>query len=142
MLGKVPMMDERYWLIWDGECGLCRRAVHWVEQRDRHKIIRTSPYQNTPSPPMTPDLEQMARGAVVVVGPAGQRISGGRAVLFVLGKLGWKRTARIMSAGPMAVITEWGYRRVANNRALIGRMLFGRSCANDRDSSRDHAGDQ
>ena len=136
-VGEGEMADNRYWLIWDGECGLCRRAVSWVELRDHNKVIRTSPYQHTPSPPMTADLEQEARDAVLVIGPSGEKMSGGRAVLFVLEALGWTRTARIMSAGPMAAITEWGYRRVANNRALIGRVLFGRSCAADTDPSHD-----
>jgi len=118
-------------LIWDGECGFCRRSVEWVAARDRAQLFHIVPYQQTPSPPMTDQLRERAKRAVQIIEPDGTVIEAGRAVAFVLGAIGKKRIARLMMWGPFRPLTEWGYRRVANNRDFFSKFMFRKSCAVD-----------
>jgi predicted DCC family thiol-disulfide oxidoreductase YuxK len=129
-------MDEHtHWLIWDGDCGLCRRSVGWVRERDTRQVFRTSPFQETPSPPMTPELRERAKHAVQVVKPDGSVIEAGRAAACILEMIGWRWTARLMMFPLFRPLTEWGYRRVANNRQFFGRFLFRKSRVDKADPS-------
>lgn len=112
-------------LIWDGECGFCRNALDWMLRQDHAGLFRAVPYQELPSPPMTPRLRQQAERAVQVITPEGQQISAGRAVLFVLQQVGWHPVlARFASRPPLVWGVELGYRIVARNRSLFSRFLF------------------
>ena len=67
---------DRHWIVWDGECGYCRRWVRWALDRDRRGLFQAIPYQDVPSPPMTAEL----RAALFAPVGAGQRAAlGGRA---------------------------------------------------------------
>jgi len=126
------MGDERrehaesgmHWLIWDGQCGFCQRSIEWVRARDRDGLFRPLPYQEAPSPPMTPELYERARRAVQVIMPDGSVLAAGMAAAFVLEKLGYRRLARFMRWRWIAPVTEWGYRWVARNRGWLGRLVF------------------
>ena len=112
------------WLLWDGNCDFCRRAAGWVERRDRGRRFRVAPYQEAPSPPMTPALREACQRAVHVIRADGRVLAGGRAWIFVLHRLGWRRTARVLARWPLRSLVELGYRVVAANRPLFGRFLF------------------
>lgn len=117
------------WLIWDGDCGFCRRSMEWVAARDRTGMFHIVPYQEAPSPPMTETLRGRAKQAVQVITPNGTVLAAGRAAAYILEQLGKKRTARLMMWGPFRPLTEWGYRRVANNRDFFSKFMFRKSCA-------------
>lgn len=73
---------------------------------------------------MTPELEVACARAVHVVTADGRILKGGRASLFVLGHLGWARTARFLALPPFIWLVELAYRTVARNRRLFSRFLF------------------
>jgi predicted DCC family thiol-disulfide oxidoreductase YuxK len=117
--------QEPHWLIWDGECGFCRRSIGWLAQRDTEHHFRITTYQSCPTPPMTPALREEAARAVQVIANAGHIVSGGRAVLFALEQVGWHpRLARIASHPPFIWLVSLGYRVVANNRQFFSRIFF------------------
>ena len=117
-------MDERrHWIVWDGECGFCRRAVDWAMARDRQERFEAVPYQSVPSPPMTPELRDACRAAVHVRTTDGTWLRGGRACLFVLERIGWPRLARLATTPPLIWLVEAGYRVVAANRPFFSRRL-------------------
>ena len=112
-------------LIWDGECGFCRNALGWMLRHDHAARIEAVPYQDLPSPPMTPALRRQAERAVQVITPEGQQLSGGRAVLYVLQQVGWHPTLmRLASRHPVIWAAELGYWVIARNRTLFSRFLF------------------
>lgn len=112
-------------LIWDGECGFCRNTVTWLLRQGRDARIQAVPYQDLPSPPMTPTLRRQAERAVQVITPHGQQLSGGRAVLFVLRQAGWRPwLVRFASRRPVVWGVELGYWLVARNRQFFSRFLF------------------
>lgn len=110
-------------ILWDGECGFCRRAAAWFVQHSRGKL-RAMPFQEAPSPPMTPELWAAYEKAVHVILADGRIVRAGRAVLFLLEQVGWGWLARILRIPPLIWLVEWGYRIIANNRPFFARFFF------------------
>jgi predicted DCC family thiol-disulfide oxidoreductase YuxK len=111
-------------LLWDGDCGFCRRSVQWAERRDVTHAFQAVPYQQAPSPPMTPALREACARAVHLVTPAGDVLRAGRACLWVLERIGFPRLARVLAVPPLVWFVEVGYWLVARNRRLASRVLF------------------
>jgi predicted DCC family thiol-disulfide oxidoreductase YuxK len=63
---------------------------------------------------------------VHVVTADGEVLSAGKAWLFVLDQIGYRRTAAVLSLPPLSWIVELGYRIVAHNRRFFARFLFRR----------------
>ena len=117
--------DAHTLLIWDGECGFCRNAVTWLLRQDHEARFLAVPFQELPSPPMTPALRRQAERAVQVLTPQGQQISGGRAVLYVLGQVGWHPwLVGFAGRWPIVWMVELGYWVVARNRQFFSRLMF------------------
>lgn len=119
--------ERRHWIVWDGDCGFCRRAVAWALARDRDGLFEAVPYQSLPTPPMTPALRAACGSAVHVRIAAGEWLRGGRACLFVLERIGWPRLARLARLPPLVWAVEAGYRVVAGNRPFFSRLFARRS---------------
>jgi len=119
-------MTQPHWILWDGECGFCRRSVAWVRRRDRAGQFHPVPYQEAPTPPMTPELAAACGRAVHVIATDGRVLRAGRATLFILERLGWGPVARVLALPPFCWGVEAVYWLVARNRALFSRFLFTR----------------
>jgi len=117
-------MDAAHdWIVWDGECGFCRRAVEWALAHDVHGNFRAIPYQEAPSPPMTPAVRDACKVAVHVRTRDGRWLSGGRASAYVLERIGWPRLGRVAALPPLVWAVEAGYALVARNRAFFSWLL-------------------
>jgi len=119
-------MSEPALLLWDGDCGFCSRSVEWVKRRDTRGAIRAVPYQEAPSPPMTPELRAACSRAVHLLTPEGRVLRAGRACLEVLRRIGYPFWATLGSIPPLVWAVELGYWLVARNRMLASRFLFHR----------------
>ncbi len=117
-------MNGKHLILWDGECGLCRRAVSWVPSCDSERQFQLCPYQDCPTPPMTPQLSAACERAVHVITEDGKTLRAGRAVLFVLERCGIGFPARLMSFPPFIWFIEIGYWIIANNRNFFAHFLF------------------
>lgn len=73
---------------------------------------------------MTPRLRRACARAVYVITPEGRVLRAGRAAMCVVGLLGWRRTAGMLSRRPFIWAVEIGYRIVADNRSWFGQILF------------------
>lgn len=122
---KEPLGGQ-YWLLWDGDCGFCRRAVEWALRRDRAGLLAALPYQQAPRPPMDEDLAHACSRAVHLRHPDGGLEQAGRACLRVLEIAGYRQTARLLRLPPLVWGVEVGYWLVARNRMLFSRLLFRR----------------
>ncbi len=71
---------------------------------------------------MDEGLRREAERAVQVVTPHGERLGGGRAVLYLLERIGRGRTARALSRRPWIWGVEGTYRLIARNRSFLGRF--------------------
>jgi hypothetical protein len=72
---------------------------------------------------MTEDLRERSARAVQVVTADGRNLEAGRACLYVLEALGWKRIARFLAVPPVIWIVELKYMVVARNRGFFSRFL-------------------
>jgi predicted DCC family thiol-disulfide oxidoreductase YuxK len=113
-------------LLWDGECGFCRRSVAWAERRDTAHAFQAVPYQQAPSPPMTPELRAACSRAVHLVTPGGTVLRAGRACLWVLERTGYPLLSRVLALPPLVWAVELGYWLVARNRRFASRVMFRR----------------
>ena len=75
---------------------------------------------------MTDALRRACAHAVHVVTARGEVIRAGRAALHVLDRIGFRRTAAVLSIPPLVWLVELGYRIVARNRSFFGRFPFTR----------------
>jgi predicted DCC family thiol-disulfide oxidoreductase YuxK len=119
-----PTPDGKHWILWDGACGVCARTIRWVTRKDVEHQFHSMPYQETPSPPMTPELEKACERAAHVITRDGKLLRAGRASLFILERVSWGFWARALSWPPFVWFAEIGYWLVARNRRLVSRFLF------------------
>ena len=115
---------RRHLLLWDGTCGLCRRATEWVRRRDRSGRFDIVPYQDASTPPMTPELRAACRRAMHVVTADGRTLRAGRASLFILQETGNRRLAAVLGFPPLVWLVELAYRFVARNRSQLSWLIF------------------
>ena len=120
-----PRADQ-CWLLWDGDCGFCRRAVEWAMVRDGQGRLKAQPYQQAPWPPMDEALATACGRAVHLRHPDGRLERAGRACLSVLALIGYPRTAAWLRLPPLVWGVELGYWLVARNRMLFSRWMFRR----------------
>ncbi len=120
---------DRYYLVWDGECGFCQRTVRRLKARDKGNLFEPVAFQAAPDPPVTEALKRRAAREVLVVSPDGRVWGNALAVFKVLSHTGWGWFARFLMLPPMCWIATLGYRVVAANRKTISRVFYkGESC--------------
>lgn len=73
---------------------------------------------------MTPELRAACERAIHVLTTDGRTLRAGRAALFVLEHLGFRRTARVLRVPPLIWAVELGYFIVARNRRFFSRFMF------------------
>lgn len=75
---------------------------------------------------MTAELAIACEQAVHVICNDGRVLRAGRAMLYILSELGWRRTAVFFSLRPNVWFVELLYQIVASNRSFFSRFLFKR----------------
>ena len=113
-------------VLWDGDCGFCRRGMVWFKRRDREDRFDMVPYQDAPWPPMTEALHADCAKAMWVICADGTRHRGGRAVLHLAEHTGFRRLARVLALPPLIWLVEAGYWVMARNRYVFSRVFFRR----------------
>ena len=110
-------VEERAWLLFDGDCGFCTRLADWVARRDQGRRLRVTAYQDAPSPPMTPELRAACAEALHAITPRGRVLRGGDATIFTLGAVGRRGLARVLWQRPLRDVMGFGYKIVARMRS-------------------------
>lgn len=73
---------------------------------------------------MTDELARQCERAVHVITPDGCVLRGGRASLYIMHRVGWRRLAALFSTPPLLWLVELVYRFVAANRQWVSRFFF------------------
>ena len=117
------MQRGRHLVLWDGECGMCRRFAESVQRQDAAGALELVPYQACPSPPMTPELAAACEKALYVLTTDGRTLRGVEALLLVYETLGWRGTwlGRIP---PLSWFLAVVYAIVARNRRWSSKVLY------------------
>ncbi|MBI5868603.1 MAG: DUF393 domain-containing protein [candidate division Zixibacteria bacterium] len=111
-------------VIWDGDCGLCRRAAGWVARHDRSGSIRLLPYQDLPPNTLSAEMDARCRRSMHVVDPNGTAIDGAAGIAVIVERLGWERVARFLRIRVVNSVAERCYQWLARHRNRISRILF------------------
>jgi predicted DCC family thiol-disulfide oxidoreductase YuxK len=118
--------DGRWTLLYDADCGFCRRTLAALLRWDREDRLRPIALQDAETDELLRDLAPEERMASWhLISPAGERRSGGAALPPLL---------RLLPAGgvPAAVfarfprLTDRGYRWVAEHRSQLSRLVRSR----------------
>ena len=125
---------ERDWLVlYDAECGFCRRSLSVLLRWDRGGHLRPVALHDPAAEGLLGDMapdERMASWHLI--GPDGRRWSAGAALVPLLRLLpGGRAPAAVFARFPR--LTDRGYRWVAGHRSQLSRLL-----GNRRERSRRH----
>ena len=113
---------DRPCLIWDGDCGFCRRSVEHLRLTLGERVMY-EPYQTAHV--RFPEIPVDAfRAAVHLAEPDGRMSRGAEAVFRALAHGGRRLPLVVYRFVPgMAALCEWGYRQVASHRPAASRLL-------------------
>lgn len=112
---------KKHLVLWDGDCGFCRRSVQWLQKHDRFGALEFQPNQQAD---ISPQLRAACRDSVHVVKSDGAILRGGRAVLFCGQQTRWHQLARLAQWPIFLPLVEMGYALIAKNRRLVSKFLF------------------
>lgn len=111
----------RHLVLWDGDCGFCRRSVEWLAANDKRDALEFKPYQSVD---LAPSVAQACQKAVHVIKADGTIIKGGRAMMFCGTFTRFGGWARIALWPVFLPFIEIGYKFIAANRMLVSKVLF------------------
>ena len=120
-MSTSSIQRPRHLVLWDGECGFCRRCVEWLASKDKRGALEFKPYQSVE---LAPSLREACKSAVHVIKTDGEIVRGGRAIMFCglfTPLSGW---ARIGLWPIFLPFIELGYKFVASNRNLVSQFFF------------------
>ena len=106
-------------VIYDGECGLCRNSIFWIEKKLK---INALDFHTTDLSKFNLTSEQCSREVFVLADA--KILSGAKAVAFLLRRRGNKFLSLLITlSGPLGRI---GYQWVARNRSSAPVKLLSR----------------
>ena len=111
----------KHLVLWDGECGFCRRSTQWLQKHDRFSALE---FQANQDADISPELRAACQESVHVIQSNGEILKAGRAILFCGRFTRWNRLARIGEWPIFLPFVELGYAFVARNRGLVSRWMF------------------
>lgn len=114
-------------ILYDRDCGFCQSALVQVLARDEQRVLRPVALQDPEAAELLADLspdERMASWHLVT--PDGRRHSGGAAFAPLAALLPRAGALRWLAA-TFPGLTDRGYRLVAANRSLFGKLTRGRA---------------
>src|SRR5256886_6521497 len=93
-------------------------------QQDGLMILFPFTYGGAPRPLMTEALARRCAHVIHVLTPEGVVLSAGRASLYLMDAVGWRRFSAVFSTRPLIWLVEAAYRVVAGRRQWFSRFLF------------------
>ncbi|MBI3993477.1 MAG: DUF393 domain-containing protein [Candidatus Lambdaproteobacteria bacterium] len=112
----------RWLLLWDGDCGFCRRGVNFMLRAGGPEPLAL-PYQQALDWLPTARAAQAGR-QVLLRAPDGRYWGGADAVIELLRLRGRPRLARRLGWPPLRALLRVGYACVARHRRLLSHILF------------------
>jgi predicted DCC family thiol-disulfide oxidoreductase YuxK len=115
-------------VIFDGDCVLCRRSVHWLAKRQTYVEIVSVPALHADTMAAYGHIPGYGDNMVVVADDGRFWVGPPDAYLVVMWAIrGTRLLSYVLSAPVLKSLTTWAIRLVTRNRHLIGKIP-GRRC--------------
>ena len=118
--GHMPGRQDRFTLLYDGECPLCRREIEWFCRRDPEAMhvvdISLDGFDSNTYGLASDDVHRELHG----IKPDGTITVGMDSVREAYRVIGLGFMVSFTAYWPFRPITDWMYRRFAANRLQIG----------------------
>ena len=115
--------EDRWTLVYDGDCGFCRATVRWALARDHRGRIDARPFQEPGVLARTGIPREEAERAAYLVAPDGRTWRGADAAARTLRLLpGWSALGRILELPGVRRLARIAYRWIAAHRPLVSRL--------------------
>jgi predicted DCC family thiol-disulfide oxidoreductase YuxK len=128
-ISRRPFQRGRGYVLWDGDCGFCRRSKELAEKLDRADFTY-APYQSFSEAQLkTVGLSRRrCERELKIVTRTGRVFGGAFAINYFLWRQPKLRFLVLLSAAfPLLILLEvLGYKIVADNRTFFSRLLFPR----------------
>lgn len=118
---RISASRSRHLVLWDGDCGFCRRCIKFLSRLELFGALEFQPYQEARIPD---DLRQACARAVHVVKRDGQVLRGAEAILFCGRFTHFHKLARLLEWRIFRPFLDGAYELVARNRAFFSRLLY------------------
>lgn len=130
--GHMPDRQDRFTLLYDGECPLCRREIEWFCRRDPEAMhvvdISLDGFDSNAYGLAPDDVHRELHG----IKPDGTITVGMDSVREAYRVIGLGFMVSFTAYWPFRPITDWMYRRFAANRLQLGTWLGRRECDENR----------
>jgi predicted DCC family thiol-disulfide oxidoreductase YuxK len=123
---ETPRFSSHYGyqrtLIFDGDCGFCRRAVSFLKQWDKYGRLRFVPFQDRAALARLPEIPRRnLEEAMHLVTPNGEIFVGAAAVPVMMRVLRWGMPVALLFRIPgVPWLAAKIYRIIARNRHRLG----------------------
>jgi predicted DCC family thiol-disulfide oxidoreductase YuxK len=113
-------------LIYDGNCPICQRAIEWIKGNERKDSFEMLPCQSEEVRRRFPLIEEsICMGAMQLILPDGQMLSGERALPEILRRLKrYRLAAGLFKFSGSKILTRSFYRWFARHRYHIARAFL------------------
>ncbi len=122
-------------LVYDDDCGFCTWSAEFVAERSTLRLVGFSELDDDLLSRLPDDYEECAHlvtdERVYSCGAAMEEAL----LRSDLGSVARPAAESLRDLGPYRIAREWGYRRVADNRDLFGKVLSKRPPARGREGS-------
>ncbi len=124
-------MGSRYVIIYDGECGFCRRQINWIRSRDRSSCFEFVPRQTDGVEERFPALkEQDFETGLRLIRPDGTVRVGADGVYEIARRLpGYRILALIYRVPGFGFLGRQVYAWIARNRQRLSGQCESGTCA-------------
>ena len=105
-------------LVYDGDCGFCRKRALWLSKHDRNDLVIVA-WQEADLTSLSLTPQECAQRVQWVDGK--KHAAGGAAIAKCLTSCNqpWRAAGKVMQWPVIQVFTELGYRVVAANRRFL-----------------------
>lgn len=104
-------------LFFDGQCGLCAKAVQWCLRHDRRRVLRFAPLQGTTYAAITHERKPLGMDSLVLVDEQGLHVRSSGALRMIRHLGGAAGVAASVGYWLVPrVVRDWVYRHIARRR--------------------------
>lgn len=121
----------KYYLLYDGDCGICSKSAELVHKYDKNKYFEIIPYQFFDFDQYPKLNENIAQTTVILIRKdLSKHLAESAAVFEILANLSgvYKFLGQILNNPVFIFISNPIYRLIAKNRAKISTMLGLSAC--------------